>query len=117
MPKSIRRNGINGKNGKDAPICQSMALDVRTVSWKHAWVAFLVPGWTVNTDFSTENFWDPECSDQFVSTSEIFGLPNAPKVLNVTDAIKNYKHFLMKQKSNLKSISTIYKSIEAIELV
>lgn len=104
-----------GRNGKDARICTTKTLDVSTDSRMHYWLAALVPGWTLNTDFNTEKIDDPECSDVYVRTDEKVSTPKPRKQLNVTVAINGYKRFLNENSDKEALFKIIRKSIEAIE--
>lgn len=115
LPHSISRNGTMGRNGKDARTCETKALDVSTVSWKHAYVVIFVPVWTLNTDFNTKQIDDPECSDVYVRTDEEVLTPKPRKQLNVTAAINGYMQFLNENSEKATLFKTIRTSIEAIE--
>lgn len=117
LPKIIRRNGVNGKDGENARTCQTKALDVKTESQSFFWFATVIPGWTLNTNFFSESIDDPNCPDKLVSTPERVAVSSVPKILNANEPIMNYKLFLKNnlQNSNLRAISkTIQKSIELV---
>lgn len=116
-PKNIQKNGNKGANGSDGRTCKTTAKKVNVNSLWHQYLAAVVPMYTINSDFTSNDRDDPNCPAKYVRTSEAAQPQNSIKRLKASLATSEYKKFLLQNLENPALATMVKKANDAIESV